>query len=180
VCSTVTTLSNSSYQEAWENITSLIIGSKSMHPVVFRTHCLTRLHNLERLSINVKNQVLKQRVFYGLRSLEHLTLVSLDILYMNVASFNLTYFNANCQRLNILKNDGTSFRSVHIPVKENHAQSYRKIRVCLSSATLVKKIKMWYSEYKTYFTYSAWPRLTSSFLFSRVNVETIDNMWSQY
>jgi len=78
--STVTVLSNLTFQGAWENITSLDILSNNTLQVVFRTHCLRRLKNLMSLTVIVKNIVLEKRVFYGLNSLEHLTLPNTHLL----------------------------------------------------------------------------------------------------
>ena len=72
--STLTVLSNSTFQEAWENITSLVILSNNTLHVVFRTNCFTRLQYLKSLIIKVKNPAFEKRVFYGLNRLERLTL----------------------------------------------------------------------------------------------------------
>ena len=76
------------FQRAWKNIIYLAIWSNNTHPVEFRTHYFTRLHNLKYLTINVQTPVFKRRVLYGLNRLEHLTLFNTHLLSQDELSYS--------------------------------------------------------------------------------------------
>ena len=107
--STDMVLSNLTFQETWENITSLFIFSNNIQPVVFRTRCFTRLNNLKRLTINVNNPVFEKRVFHGLTSLERLTLFNIHLFSEEALFYSLNSSDFKQLRyLRLFRNKNTS------------------------------------------------------------------------